>query len=326
MLGCCTTTSYFHSVLWFLILMSSSPSDECMGNTTGRDSDQIKMTDTEAGSLPGQEVEHGIADAAPTSFEEQAPSLRWIAFAPTGWDPEKGVRPSLQSLKEDLRVLRQAGFDALVTYGADILGPQIAAEMKFRGMIIGVWDPQSKDELERAKAAAADNIVIGLAVGNEGLDVRYDYETLKRVIEELKAATGKPVTTSEQIGDYQEQRLVELGDWIFPIVHPYWHRILNPKDAVEWTELQYRHLIAEVPDRFVFLKEVGLPSGGDPNLSEANQAEYYKRLQKTHVLFCWFESYDQPWKGRTHPIESHWGLFRSDRASKEVINFVPKGK
>jgi hypothetical protein len=70
-------------------------------------------------------------------------------------------------------------------------------------------------------------------------------------------------------------------------------------------------------DRFVWLKEVGLPTAGDNNLklSEESQKQYFVELAKTDVNFVYFEAFDQPGR-RSLPIESHWGIFNSDRAPK----------
>ena len=309
---------WFRLALCLLILIGFVFS----GGSANGISEQTQPLDIETESTSEQGGNQESTDAPGSDFEKRLRSLRWISFAPTNWDPEKGVQPSLQSLKDDLKILHRAGFNAIVTYGANVLEPETAEQMGFRGMIFGVWDPQDRDEMERAKSAFESDIVIGFSIGNEGLDVRYDFQTLKGAIDELRAATGRPVTTSEQIEDYQDQSLLTLGDWIFPIVHPYWHNVCDPEDAVEWTELQYRHLTVKAPNHTVFLKEVGLPSGGGPGLSEASQAEYYRRLQGTDIFFCWFESYDQPWKGRSHSVESYWGIFRSDRSPKAAANII----
>src|SRR5437016_3449525 len=46
----------------------------------------------------------------------------WVAYAPTGFDPNANpaIIPSDDSIRADLVALHQAGFDGLVTYGADI--------------------------------------------------------------------------------------------------------------------------------------------------------------------------------------------------------------
>lgn len=257
----------------------------------------------------------------PADFVSKLLSLTWVASGPTNFDPEKGIFPSEESIKEDLKTLHAAGFNGLVTYGVGIFTPQLAKEAGFKGMILGIWDPLNSEELQKAKEVAQSDILIGFAVGNEGLDVRYDFSQLTQVMEELKKETGKPVTTTEEFGDYYDDKLLSLGDWIFPNVHPYWHGVRNPEDAVNWTSEMFQDLTERAKNRVVVFKEVGLPSGGEPSVNEHKQAEYYRLLKATDVKFVWFEGFDQPWKDH-QPIEPYWGLFRSDRTPKEVVKYI----
>ena len=112
-------------------------------------------------------------------------ALCWIAYAPTRWNPQKRFVPSAASIRRDLVVLRRAGFNGLVTYDANMHLAQIATVTGFAAVIVGVWDPTNAAELDRAQATATLPSVIGYVVGNEGLDVRYGYETLRRAIDGL---------------------------------------------------------------------------------------------------------------------------------------------
>lgn len=240
--------------------------------------------------------------------------LCWVAYAPTNYDPEQGIVPPAESIRADLQTLRAAGFTGLVTYGADLPIHPLAREAGFQGLILGVWDPTSPDELGKAAATAHDDVVLGYVVGNEGLDGRYDYAALQTALAELRRQTGKPVSTTEQWEDYADARLLDMGDWLFPNVHPYWHGITDPPQAVAWTVERYQELARQTSKPVVF-KEVGLPSGGDPVVSEAAQQTYYQLLAASPVAFVAFEAYDQPWK-QWAPVEPHWGLFRPDRSPK----------
>jgi hypothetical protein len=69
---------------------------------------------------------------------------RWIAYSPTGYFPAESppVLPRRESLRADLRVLREAGFTGIVTYGAAIPSiPEIAHDLGFHAMLLGIWDP-----------------------------------------------------------------------------------------------------------------------------------------------------------------------------------------
>jgi exo-beta-1,3-glucanase (GH17 family) len=273
---------------------------------------------------------------------DQLARLRWIAYSPTHFDPTTRPPkwPSENDVREDLRVLRDAGFNGLVTYGSNYLNPANPAQLldiaglaqgtKFEGMIVGVWNPLDEKELQAAERAAQHRVVVGYCVGNEGWEVRYDLQKLTAAMERLRRATGKPVATTEEAHDYYENSpLWKISDWIFPNVHPYFAGHRDPQAAVKWTEEIYQTL-RSVSDKPLIFKEVGLPSGGDSKLSQAGQAEYYRLLRKTKVAYVVFEAFDAPWKhlGRpkadgTYPQpdpEPHWGIFTYDRKPKEAAS------
>lgn len=257
-------------------------------------------------------------------WEKIVRQITWVAYAPTTANPNQGIEPTVESIQEDLTILRHAGFTGLVTYSCSgLLGqklPELAQKQKFQGLILGIWGPTNQKEIAAAIAASGNPIVLGYCVGNEGLRKRYRLEQLSTVIQSLRTLTGKPVTTTEELGDYSDKALLELGDWVFPNVHPYFHNKLEPKTAVQWTVAAYNDLKRR-SKRFVLLKEVGLPTAGDPKMSEVAQEQYYVELAKTDVQFVYFEAFDQLWK--THlPIEPHWGIFRSDRTPKRLGNWL----
>jgi len=259
-------------------------------------------------------------------WEKELFNIKWVAYYPTNADPNKNIDPTVESMKKDLNVLKNAGFSGLVTYGCkSTVGqelPKIAEELGFKGLIVGIWNPLDGEEIDNAKSVAGMKVVFGYCVGNEGFDVkdRYNFETLKTSISGIKNSTGKPVTTSEEVDDYLDQRLIDIGDWVFPNAHPYFHSRIKPKEAVEWTKGAFNS-IKQRTSKPVLFKEVGLPTQGDQSkkqdklLSEKGQDEYYQLLAKSEVKFVYFEAFDQPWK--THlPVEPHWGIFDQSRNPK----------
>ena len=249
--------------------------------------------------------------------------IRWVAYSSPDRDTSQGsYQPLTSAIYQDLLTLRKAGFTGLVTYGSTgILGKQllaIAQSLGYKGVILGIWNPKSQEELNAARNAAANPIVLGYSIGNEGLSAarpRYSALELCEAIATLRAGSGKPVTTSEPIEAYYRwPALLSVGDWLFPNAHPYWHFTKYALEAVRWGVDQYAAL-SEQTDRFVFFKEVGLPTSGAYGLSEANQDLYYRELAKTKVRFAYFEAYDQPTK--THAaVEPHWGIFHADLSPK----------
>ena len=251
--------------------------------------------------------------------------VNWISYSPTNFDPDMKVFPSEQSVRDDLKTLVNANFKGLITYGSDnILGsvPRIAKEEGFKYVVMGVWNFDNLEEWDNA--LSAKGVVDAYCVGNEGLSGgRYSLKDLESKISELKVLTEKPVTTTEPSGEYDSE-LSSVGDWLFPNAHPYWSGIADPKEAAAWTvqKISEFESLASGDGKFVVLKEVGLPSGGDVGMGEENQRDYYLTLEKLtsdskRVSWAYFEAFDQLWKDWAD-VEPHWGILNSDRSLKEV--------
>src|SRR5438477_12188223 len=98
---------------------------------------------------------------------------RFVTYAPTALTVIDGnVTPaSKDSVRADLTALRPY-FDAVITYsardGAEYV-PQIAQELGFKAVIIGLWSPADQEELTNALTATKTypKLVVGLSLGNE---------------------------------------------------------------------------------------------------------------------------------------------------------------
>jgi exo-beta-1,3-glucanase (GH17 family) len=207
--------------------------------------------------------------AKSANWAEKFSALVWVAYSPPAAEPIKGVDANAESMRADLAVLRQAGFTGLVTYSCSgLLGRDLVEMAKaqgFQGLILGVWDPANQREIDAVKVAGKDSLVLGVCVGNEGLRRRYQLPALTAAIEDIRKALGKPVTTTEIIEEYADESLLQLGDWVFPNAHPYFHNQLDPDAAVRWTQAAYNDL-KKRSSHLVIFKEVGLPTAGDsPN-------------------------------------------------------------
>lgn len=246
--------------------------------------------------------------------------LKWIAFAPTNFNPLNGTYPSAASIEKDLNILRDAGFTGIITYGSDntlAVIPEIAKNMGFQGVIMGIWD--IRDPREKDNALAMAGYVDGYCMGNEGLSIRYEVDELKKAIDELRDKSRLPVTTSEEINDYAKQYVVELGDWVFPNVHPYFSNVTQPAKAASWIRKYYKILKrAAGADKPILFKEVSLPTKGDDRCNERNQRDFFILMEFSEVKFAYFEAFDQPWKAHS-PVEPHWGLFDKKRRPKKFI-------
>ena len=247
--------------------------------------------------------------------------LKWVAYSPTNFNPSKKEYPSQENIKKDLEVLRQAGFEGIVTYGAEYSlkhVPRLAKQTGFDGVIMGVWDIEDEEEIE--SAVRAREYVDGYCLGNEGYKKRYSLEKVRAAIDKMKESTGKPVTTTEEVDDYYyDQGLIDISDWIFLNIHPVLSNIRNPDQACEWVKMRIRVLRQRLEkkglNKLIVIKETGFPTHGGWGCSEKKQKEFFELMEKSRLHFFYFEAFDQPWK--THlAVEPYWGLFDSERGPK----------
>lgn len=263
----------------------------------------------------------GQAFALDENFIYKIDSLKWITYAPTNFNPLKKIYPSDSSITEDLKLLFDAGFNAVITYGSqEALAhiPRIARECGFRGVIMGIWN--FKDQVELDNAIAMAEYVDGYCVGNEGLYLRYELAELKGAISYVKSQTNRPATTTEEINDYAKGYIVELGDWVFPNVHPYFSNAKGPFEAARWVKNHYRIIKRSAPvNKPVIFKEVSLPTRGDGECNERKQKEFFKLMEQGEVKFAYFEAFDQYWKCHL-PVEPYWGLFDKNRRPKKFAS------
>ena len=94
----------------------------------------------------------GDLPAGAAGLERLFQDVRWIAYAPTNYDPEAHPPrfPSKNSIRADLVALRRAGFDGLVTYSATL--PEIievAESVGFRCEISGRCSLQGNSPFDR---------------------------------------------------------------------------------------------------------------------------------------------------------------------------------
>jgi exo-beta-1,3-glucanase (GH17 family) len=276
-------------------------------------------------------------------------SVRFVAYTPRGFDPDAGAPPpDPAALRADL-VLLHRYFDGLITYscanGLDAL-PRLAREAGFRAVVLGVWSPSDSRELSRALAAAGSepDVVIALAIGNEGLFFhRYDVAALREAFARARRERpGLALATSEPFSLYLDRAPADLPreDFLLPNVHPVdqpWFGSAPPATSVEFVA----NVVAKLEERFalpVLVKETGLPSGpSESGFSPAAQAEFWsalaRRLPPTRAhAFAWFEAFDSPWKparAREAPSEkrareAYWGLFESDGRAKPALAELAK--
>jgi len=276
-------------------------------------------------------------------------SERFVAYEPTSLKVVNGrVTPAdPASIRADLTVLREK-FDALITYdavhGAQAI-PAIAAALKFRTLIIGVWNPANDEELDAAIEAAHrfPSLVAALSLGNEMLfGHRSDPAALAARVERARQRLpDTALSTTEPFHIYYQPDTAPLLaqlDFLLVNVHP----IFQPwfRGATDTTAAQF---VVNVLGRLeplacgpILVKETGVPSAPvDEGYSEVRQASFYRELRRelppsAMRSFAYFAAFDAPWRAYdaspaagTHPQEAHWGLYDAERRPKQAARELP---
>jgi exo-beta-1,3-glucanase (GH17 family) len=266
------------------------------------------------------------------------PTPTLIAYTPAQLDPRNEAnqrRLPTSSLRADLEALRPA-FDGLVLYGYhEACTPRIVAlakELKFRAVLLAVWDPKSAAEADGVAELARlhkDDFALGVLVGNEGLTFkRYEADDVKHAAQRLRARlpASVPLATSEPLAAYQSEFVRGFGDFLAPNIHPVFHaEQLGPEEAAAWAREQALKLARETK-KPVLLKETGFPHGGKAAYTTATQKAFWTAYVKPGVLArgdgpAWasfavaFEAFDLPWKAEESKlaVERFWGLMSDKR-------------
>lgn len=293
-----------------------------------------------------------VSDAAApqlTRLREALSTGRFVAYEPTSLRVVNGqVTPAdAASIGADLAALRPK-FDSLVTYdsvhGAQAI-PAIAAQLRFRALIIGVWNPFDAAELDAAIDAARryPRLIVGLSLGNELLfGHRTDASHLAGLTTQLRAREPQlPLSVSEPFHVYDKPDAAALFgtlNFLLPNVHPVFQPWFHGASAA--TSAQFVVNVAtDLGKRFcgpILVKETGVPTApAAGGYSEAQQTAFYRELQQRFPAtrsraFAYFAAFDAPWRaqdvtpvGPAHPEEAHWGLYDAARKPKSAAQELP---
>lgn len=291
-----------------------------------------------------------VAHAAPVDkvarLRAALREVRFVAYTPTDFAVVNG-RPkpaSAARIGQDLTRLHP-DFQGLITYscanGVEQV-PAVAARLGYRALILGVWDPTAKAEVDTAVALARryPGLVIGIALGNETLLAkRLPWPVLRRALEQLRVALPEvAVTTSEPFYYYlldDTPGFLAAQDFLLPSVHPLyqpWFAGSTVETDVDFV-VQVLGKLAARTDKPILVKETGLPSGPrELGFTPEHQALFWRLLSARisaddkHAI-AYFEAFDQSWKAENavaefglHPEEGHWGLYDAQGRSKPVLN------
>jgi exo-beta-1,3-glucanase (GH17 family) len=278
---------------------------------------------------------------------------RFIAYEPSALRVIDGrfTEADAASIQADLGQLR-GRFDGLITYDA-IHGaqqiPAIAAALKFRALIIGVWDPGDERQLAAALEAARQfpRLVVGISLGNEMLFThRADPAALLEVIARLRErAPAVPLSTSEPFHIYDQPAaaaLLKRLDFLLLNVHPVfqpWFRQASDTTAAEFV-VNVLAKFAALACGPLLVKETGVPTApASAGFSETRQAGFYRELRRLRPpsrtqAFAYFAAFDAPWRAYdatgvpgaplVHPEEAHWGLYDEARRPKVAARELPR--
>jgi exo-beta-1,3-glucanase (GH17 family) len=275
---------------------------------------------------------------------------RFVTYQPTAITAVDGqlTTASDDSIRADLAALKP-DFDSLITYSA-VSGaervPDIAREMGFRAVVVGVWS--ITDETERANAIAAiernPSTVAGLSLGNETiLGQRGNWGDIAYRISEMRARLPSvPLTTTEPFAQYLDQSdarsALRAMDFLLVNIHPIFETWFRSAKAPNWADF-----VVRVSDRLaqafagpILVKETGVPSGPVASgFDEGMQHDFWRALEaqmprSAGRAFSYFSAFDAPWRANdtnptpgAHPEEAHWGLFTEARAPKKVMWDMP---
>ena len=291
------------------------------------------------------------AEAARARLGRAMAQGRFITYEPTSLQVVDGRTHDADpaSIRADLEVLR-SHFDALITYdavhGAQAI-PAIAAALKFRALVVGVWDPADPTQLDAALKAARDypQLVVGLSLGNEAIFARRSsFAQMAAAVAAVRArAPHLALSSTEPFHLYQKPEAAPfLGvvDFLLVNVHP----VFQPwfRGATDATSTQFVvNVVADLAQHFcgpILVKETGVPTapasaGYTPGRQAAFYAELRRRMPGSPTRgFAYFSAFDAPWRvhdagpvagAATGPEEAHWGLYDDERRPKAAALALP---
>ncbi len=244
----------------------------------------------------------GATAARAISIETLLGGGRLVAYAPAG-------PATARALREDAQSLAAAGFTAVVTEATPPALVPVCRFFKrhgFRTVLLGIADPTDREE--RRRAARLRRCADGYVVGRGGVTAgRYGREDLERAIRDVRAATGRPVTTREPASAYRDDAaLLRAGEWLFPLLDPWAAGQRDSQEACGWTIFAYRDLAELAPPGVPVVAETGLPTAGALATSEHYQRAFFLCLESRQVAFGYFEAFDRP---GGDGVAEHRGLF-----------------
>jgi glucan 1,3-beta-glucosidase len=261
--------------------------------------------------------------------------LACVSYAPFRGDQDPLVETthvSAAQIDEDLTLLSRYT-DCIRTYSIENGLDQVPAIAARHGLKVmqGLW-LSNKAEKNRyqvetvvALAKAFPNTISAVIVGNEVL-LRGDLSVgdLEGFIRTVKAQVTMPVTYADVWEFWLRNRDLQAAvDFVTIHILPYWEDFPLPASiAAAHVDAIRRQIAAAIPNREIFIGEVGWPSAGRMREgalpSPSNQArvisETMTLAQRENFRVNVIEAFNQPWKRWLEGATGgYWGIF--DRAT-----------
>jgi glucan 1,3-beta-glucosidase len=271
----------------------------------------------------------------PPSPLAEGHKLACVSYAPFrgGQDPlVETTHVDAVQIDEDLTLLsRYTG--CIRTYSIENGLDQVAAIAERHGLKLmqGLW-LSNKAEKNRSQvdtvialAKAFPNTISAVIVGNEVL-LRGDLSVgdLEGFIRTVKAQVTMPVTYADVWEFWLRYRDLQAAvDFVTIHILPYWEDFPLPASvAAAHVDAIRKQIAAAIPDKEIFVGEVGWPSAGRMREaalpSPSNQArvisETMTLAQRENFRVNVIEAFNQPWKRWLEGATGgYWGIF--DRAT-----------
>jgi exo-beta-1,3-glucanase (GH17 family) len=209
------------------------------------------------------------------------------------------------------------------------------------------WNRQMSNVLDAIKTYGTDNIE-GVSVGNEYLlnggsvtDLTAKVAEMRTQLAGMNLAKTLPVGTADA-GSMITTQLAQGCDFVMANVHP-WFGGVPIDQAAAWTwsytANQEPSSAAQASNNpVVYIAETGWPTGanetqfatlgaavaGVPEMNEflstyVCQANANVTAGDLYSKYFWFESMDEPFKAIYGGVETHWGLFNSNKTLKDGV-------
>ena len=180
------------------------------------------------------------------------------------------------------------------------------------------------------------DIAFALSAGNEATvdwtDHLVPVESVIEYVRMIKAGARQAVTFCENYVPWHNKLvpLAEELDFISIHTYPVWeYKTID--EALEYTKQNYFEVAQKYPNKPVMITEAGWATNSNgrgikpENVNEELQEIYYHELVKwseeEKIITFLFEAFDEKWKGSPDELEpeKHWGIFKSDRTPKKVM-------